>query len=403
MVNVPNTHILVGSLTEDQAKLIILMTLIYLEQNFKPYLKVKKKDKPTLNKIMLSNGSQILARPVGNTGDALRGFTGDVFIMDELSRWPELALTAGLPTLLTTGGEIWGASTPFGKQGFFYEAFQNKDKFWKVIHVTSEKVIADRPISESWTIKQHDGALRFLEQQKAQMSETQYAQEYLGQFMDDLMRYFTDELIESACKLMYPEPILNGRDYSLGVDIARMGEDETAFEIIRKIGKDNYIHTYSETANKKLTTWTENRIIELDKLYNFKKIYIDAGAGSLGVGIFDHLMQNDQVKRKIVAVNNAQMVIKKDSQGNKTLQKMIKEDLYDNLKGMMNRGEIRLLNDDKVIESLRSVQYEYARKTNQPTKMRIFGNYTHIVEGLIRAAQYAKEKHLNFFISSIKI
>jgi len=166
LIEKPKSTIICCSLTEDQAKLIILMTLIYLEQNFKPYLKVKKKDKPTLNKIMLSNGSQILARPVGNTGDALRGFTGDVFIMDELSRWPELALTAGLPTLLTTGGEIWGASTPFGKQGFFYEAFQNKDKFWKVIHVTSEKVIADRPISESWTIKQHDGALRFLEQQK---------------------------------------------------------------------------------------------------------------------------------------------------------------------------------------------------------------------------------------------
>ena len=51
----------------------------------------------------------------------------------------------------------------------------------------------------------------------------------------------------------------------------------------------------------------------------------------------------------------------------------------------MERGAIKLLNDDDVIASLRSIQYEYVVKEGQQTKLRIFGAYTHITEGLIRA------------------
>src|SRR3990167_11463940 len=99
MINHANSKIIICSLTEDQAKLIIIMILEYLERNHKGLI-AKGKNKPTQNKIMLSNKSQAIARPVGNTGDAVRGFTGDVLVLDEVSRFNELILTSAKPTLL---------------------------------------------------------------------------------------------------------------------------------------------------------------------------------------------------------------------------------------------------------------------------------------------------------------
>ena len=147
MVEEPGCKIIVGSLTEDQAQLIIVMTLTHLEQNFKTYI-AKGKKAPTKSTIQLTNGSMMIARPVGIAGNAFRGFTGDVLIADEGSRMPELMWAAAKPTLLTTGGEIWMCSTPFGRQGYFYECFQNKNKRFTVFHISSEEVIKNRPLSE---------------------------------------------------------------------------------------------------------------------------------------------------------------------------------------------------------------------------------------------------------------
>ena len=92
MVEHPDSHIIVASITEDQAELMIIMTLDYLQKNYKPYL--KKAKKATKTGIWLNNKSSMIARPVGNTGDSLRGFTGDVLILDENSRMNELIMMA---------------------------------------------------------------------------------------------------------------------------------------------------------------------------------------------------------------------------------------------------------------------------------------------------------------------
>ena len=90
-----------------------------------------------------------------------------------------------------------------------------------------------------------------------------------------------------------------------------------------------------------------------------------------------------------------------DRQGKKT-QRIFKEDLYDNFKSMLEHGELFLLDDEDVRTSLRSVQFEFYKAKGEITKARIFGDYTHIVEGLIRAAWLAKkEKSKKFFIDYI--
>lgn len=405
MIKRPDTKIIVVSLTEDQAKLIIVMILDYLESTYRRYIATGK-NKPTQNKIILKNGSSVLARPVGTTGDAVRGFTGDILIIDEASRMPKLVWEAGKPTLLTTAGKIWMCSTPYGKQGYFWEAYQNRENRFTVFHISSEEVIKNRKLSVGWTREQRDAAIKFLESERKDMTELQYGQEYLGLFLDELRQYFSDDLIERTCVLKRRDVILKNREYYLGVDIARMGDDTIAFEIIHKFNNNRLEQVENITNKKKLTTWTEEKIIDLDRQYDFNEIYIDAGSGSLGVGIFDQLLRNEQTRRKVVAINNRARALTRDETNDgkpKERARLLKEDLYDNLRALMERGAIKLLDDDSVKASLRSVQYEYADSEKGFTKMRIFGNDTHIAEGLIRAAWCAKSKELNIWIRSIRV
>lgn len=389
--------IIIISLTEDQAKLIIIMILDYLERHHKKMIG-KGKDKPTMNRLTLTNGSTALARPVGNTGDAVRGFTGDVLIIDEASRMPELAFAAAKPVLLTTAGQIWMCSTPAGKEGYFWDSWCNVSKRFKVFHITSEKVITDRPISESWDEEKRKQALAFLDSEKHDMTELQYGQEYLGLFMDDLRRFFDDELLSKCCTARRQVPFPKDNNY-LGVDIARMGDDESSFEVLHVDEHSRIKQIENITTRKTLTTQTEAKIKEMTQVYNCVKVGIDAGSGSLGVGIYDHLINDMEIKRKVVPMNNRKISL--DRFGD-VKQRIFKEDLYDNLKSMMEHGEIALLDDDDLLASFRSVQFEFQKQENKITRVKIFGNFTHIVEGIIRSAWLAKkEKSKKMFIQYI--
>lgn len=396
MLSHPKSRIIIVSLTEDQAKLIIVMMLDYLERNYKTLIQ-KGKNKPTQNRIFLKNGASAIARPVGNTGDAVRGFTGDVLIIDEASRMPELAFTAAKPTLLTTAGEIWMCSTPHGKTGYFYECFVNKANRFKVFHISSEEVINNRPISESWTEKKRTEAIKFLAEEKESMSELQYGQEYLGLFLDELRQYFSDELIARVCQIKRNSYDIYNRTVLMGCDFARFGRDKSTYQFLMVESGKKIKHIESIVKSKISTIQNEQNIVELNKQFNPVKIGIDAGAGTLGVSIYDHLIKDSPVARKIVPMNNRAMAL--DREG-KSKQRLFKEDLYDNLRSMMERGDLLLLDDDEVRLSLKSTQWEFIKTPNGLTKMRIFGEpHTDIVEGLTRAAWLAKEQNLNLFIS----
>jgi len=386
-----NKTVIIVSITEDQAELMIMKILDYLQKHYRAYI-AKGKKKPTKHLIRINNGSQVRSRPVGNTGDAIRGFTGDLLIADEAAFMPETMWAAAKPTLLTTAGHIILVSTPHGRQGYFWEAFQNKAKRFKVFHVNSEQVVKDRPICESWTVPQRQGAIEFLEAEKQDMSQLRYAQEYEGRFVDDLRQFFPDELIQKCMNNKRREVFQTGRDYYLGVDVARMGKDETTFEIIERVNDKSLLHVESMVTKRTYLNETTNKIIELNKRYDFRKIYIDDGG--IGVGVFDYLLHEESTKRKVEAINNRSRPLTRDE---KRKKKLLKEDLYNNLLGLMERGEISLLQDDSIFQSFKSVQYEY----QEAGKVEIFGNYTHIVEGLIRAAWCYREKSLSIWIDGI--
>lgn len=386
--------VIVVSLTEDQAMLIIAMALAYAREAY-PKLIGRGRNKPTLKSLTImvdKKPVKMISRPVGNTGDAIRGFEGGVLVVDEASRMPKLFWIAAKPVLLTQAGQIWLASTPFGKQGYFWDRYNEAVNFklenarFKVYHITTEEVMRNRPISDGWTAEQQKGAIELLETEKREMSALEYGQEYQGLFLDELRQFFSDDLIDNALTLKNTS-ITDGQ-YYLGVDVARMGGDEFVEFALKKIEDKRLEELYMTTFKNLTIPEGANKIIFSDGVYNFTKIYIDDGG--LGVGTFDLLRQNDKTKRKVEAINNKSRPL---DHLNERYKKILKEDLYVNLLRLMEQGKIKLKNNDYTRRSLKSIQYEY-----HENKMRIFGNYTHITEALIRAAWCMSEKKLKPFI-----
>ena len=358
------------------------------------------KNKPTLTQITLKNGSQVKVRPVGQTGNAVRGFDGDILGVDEAPWQPKMMWKAARPIISTNDGEIWMWGTPAEDEGYFYEqfdkAYNKKDPHarYKVWYKNSEEVLFNRPICESWTKKQRDGAIRILAEEKADMTEEEYANEYLGKFLSDIQRFFSEELIEKAC-ILERNPNMKGKRF-LGVDIGRM-YDPSSFEDVCKVGETIY-HVDSQTTEKTLTNETQEKIIQLNESINYEKIGIDAGSGSLGVGVFDNLMIVSELKRKLVAMNNRAIALDKYGKKKQILKGI---DYYNNLKAMMYNRKILLLKDDDVIASLRSIRLTFPKTDDVQSKVKIIGRDKHIVEGLMRAADLANQKGLNLRILSI--
>lgn len=376
--------------TERQAYALFDKTLDYLINKY-PKLVKKGKHRPTKSRIQLSNKTIIHCLPTGVTGSGIRFLTVHRLYVDEASRVPDEVWAAITPMLLTTGGDTILLSTPAGKQGEFYRTWINEqDNYnsFKKFSVTSLEVVKERKICVSWTIEQQTKAIARLEQERARMSKVAFAQEYIGQFMDELSQFFPDKLINNICILYKGHSPSHENDYYLGVDVARMGEDASTFEILKKQDNNTFHHVESLTTRKTLTTETTLKILKLEERYCFKKIYIDDGG--MGVAVFDQLLREDTTKRKIVAINNASRSLDRDDSRKK---KLLKEDLYNNLLNLMERKEILLLNDDEVKMSLRSIQAEYT----DSGVLRIYGAHSHITEGIIRAAWAIKDKSLNIY------
>jgi len=379
-------RVLIISVTEDQAVRMLQKILVFLHENF-PKLVEKGRDKPTKHQITLTNGSVIVTKAVGQYGIGVLGMTVDLLVADEAAYMPEMIWPSITPMLLTTGGKLWLLSTPNSKQGFFFEAYTNPGLGYMTFHVNSEEVARQRPEPQRTIM------LDYLKSERARMTELQYAQQYLAQFLEEQGRFFSEELIEACCT----GKRVGGKQYDrsafyLGVDVARMGGDEITFEILEQRG-DRLIHRENIVRTYQRTTQTTDMIVIVEEQWRFAQIYVDDGG--VGAGVFDQLLEHPATRRKTTAINNSARPL--DHEKNRT-KKLLKEDLYLNLKWLMERGRIELLADDDVAASLRSITIEYDPNGDD---VRIYGRYSHIVEGLIRAAWCVRKSRLKLFFTTV--
>ena len=133
--------------------------------------------------LLLPNRSRIVGLP-GMEG-TVRGFSSvSMLLIDEASRVEDSMYKALRPMLAVSDGDLWLMSTPLGRQGFFYEAWEHGGDEWFRVH---------GPATECPRIKKE-----FLEKERGTMGALSFRQEYLGEFVDCGSGIFERGLVEAA-------------------------------------------------------------------------------------------------------------------------------------------------------------------------------------------------------------
>jgi len=223
----------------------------------------------TRTEINFDNGSRIIALPVGRDGSNIRGYGGrnNMIIVDEAAFIDDSIFQQVFSPMMAVGnGDFILLSTPFGKKGFLWERFN--DDSWHTVQVPTS---ANPLVPDS-----------FIEEQRKNLTNTQFKQEILGQFDEASNSFFTREELMNCVE----EDVKRDSETTfLGVDLASSGADESVYVCID--GEGN-IFDIEHTSDKPMTD-AMGRINDLDTFYNFNKIVIDST--SLGQGVVDQVKE----------------------------------------------------------------------------------------------------------------
>jgi len=131
----------------------------------------------------LPNRSRIVGLP--GTEATIRGFSAvSLLLVDEAARVSDELYLAIRPMLAVSDGTLWLMSTPFGKRGFFYEAWEHGGPEWERFRA---------PATECPRIGR-----RFLEEERNTLGERWFRQEYLCDFEDSVSGVFDRDLVHRA-------------------------------------------------------------------------------------------------------------------------------------------------------------------------------------------------------------
>ena len=367
-VDIPNSYILIGAYIIDQSEHLFWKVRDYIYEKYPNQIK----GNPTLHFMELKNGSKIICKAIGDTGAGMRGPTVTLLVLDEAAFIPDRAWIAIEPVISVSRGRTILASTGQCKKGFFYKSTLNPDI--EQFHVSAR----DCPRHSK----------EFLDKKEAELSPVAFAQEYLGEFLDDYNRKFTDEWIEKVCTIDKKELILEKSNNVLGIDVGEgVGLGETTFEGFNATNKKNVyqnLHIFSNTIKG---PEIERQIETLKIKYNYGRKTIGFDSRGVGSGSFAYMLENLKLKNCIVALDNATRPI--GTEDEKT--KLLKEYMYDVVEEMGWRGELHCFNKGSIKQSFQSIQVTIKSKGERAYS----GSYDHIVEGIIRAVWMAKNKGLN--------
>lgn len=333
---------------------------------------------PTKTRIRLKNGSQIIVEPCGETGAKIRGFTVDFLIVDEAQLVPSAVWVAVIPMLATSKkmrgtGWVIVLGTPAGKHGYYFDCFT--DKHYKHFHIPSFKC---KRTSKT-----------FLAKEKRRLTDIQYQQEYMAEFVESIRQYFGTDLIKSRVNINEEDKNnIEGKKF-LGVDFARFGGDENGYceAILDKNGNVNIVWALSQKGEA--VTLSMGFIKSKDNEKGYNRIFIDSGG--LGGSILD-VLQETISRRRVIGLDNSQRRFQEEGEEKKI--GILKEDLYMNAKILMEQGKINIVNHPLLIEGLKMVSFKFSHETG---KVRITGagRGSHIVEAFVRACWCVKNQGLN--------
>jgi hypothetical protein len=156
------TKVLIVAPSLRQSRLLFKTAADFLTRVGKKYVKHK-----TVHELHLWNSSQIICLPCKE--ETIRGYANvALLVIDEAARVPDDLYRAVSPMLAVSDGRMICLSTPYGRRGFFYQAWAKGGDDWSRIEVPAERV--PRITAE------------YLERARRLMGETWYRQEFCCSF-----------------------------------------------------------------------------------------------------------------------------------------------------------------------------------------------------------------------------
>jgi len=280
-------------------------------------------DRSTQTIIEFANGSRIICLPSGTDGNSIRGYTADYIIVDEAAFVEDNVFTSVLlPMLATTDGTLALASTPFGKSGFLYEEAWTGDN-WHITHVPSyESPLVDEA---------------FVEEQRVTLTDTEFRQEIEGEFVESADAFFERDTIASAVDA--DAQFRPGRGVTLGVDLARHGQDRT---VILPVDSFGVVGNIQRSADWSLTEGVE-RVKRRVKEWDVRRVIVDeTGMGGKPVEDLKHQFGDRRVEGVKFTIDR-------------------KASHYNALKSAIQNGAVALPDHDALRRELVDLEYELTR------------------------------------------
>lgn len=294
---------------------------------------VIKKKNETLLEITLINGSQIFMRSAEQR-DALRGYTvTGILCIDEAVFMTDDILERVLPWVQVHKAPILMVSSPRFKTGFF----------WRYYSMATDDANICRVDWNNWDTSALLTAEQ-LEMYKRMLPKAQFTSEYMGEFLDD------EGIVFSYVSQRLGNPSLDFKSLWIGIDWAKgSGGDYTCLVAFNEKGQMVFIKYFNNLgANEQIEA-----IVNYIKPWVPKIRKIRAETNGLGAPMVEALKVRDaNIGRFIEGFNttNAEKIR-----------------LVNALQLALEKGDITLLDDEKLKFELNSYQAEFNPKTNTLT------------------------------------
>jgi len=133
--------------------------------------------------LALANGSRLVSLP--GSEQTIRGISAvDLLVIDEAARVPDALYYSVRPMLAVSQGRLVALSTPYGRRGWWYEAWAHGGPSWERVTATAEQCPRI--------------TAAFLAEERAALPDAWYRQEYEGAFVDSAGAAFTEEQVRGA-------------------------------------------------------------------------------------------------------------------------------------------------------------------------------------------------------------
>ncbi len=311
--------------------------------------------------IEFSNGSRVKAFTTGSSGAAsIRGQRADLIVIDEIDYITQkdfnsiVAILADKPHT-----ELWSASTPDGEKQLYK---LSKNKRYKEFHFPS------------FVIPHYNDELD--EEFREAADEVGYVQEIIAEFGSSrhgvFQKYYVDACAAIGYRLTEEVVLQNRADYivTMGCD---WNHDKVGTRIVAlAFDKATRMFFMIEKATVSKEGWTQTtamqKIIDLNRKWNFDHIYVDRGYGSTQIEIltkygYDNfgILPNGHPDLKLAEIKgidfNSNLEIPDPYTGN-PIKKHMKPFMVNNLNKIIEKKMLSLdpKADVKVIDQLKGYE-----------------------------------------------